>query len=173
MHTTEGEALMISNISIEALAYRVASQAHANQTDKIGEPYMGHILRVRGYTGKIPIIQGIAYKENISMSLVRIVALLHDTIEDTEITAIKLMELGIPIAAVDAICVMSRNKSETYQDYIQTVAKHPIGSIVKLADLTDNMDPSRLCKFNSEKLAGRYKKAYATIYNSLERRLNG
>ena len=80
-------------------ALRIAVEAHAGQVDKSGKPYIFHPLRVccRCFTDEE-----------------KIVALLHDTIEDTEITAEDLLSEGFPPYIVEAILSISRNEDETY-----------------------------------------------------------
>ena len=74
----------------------------------------------------------------------RIVALLHDTIEDTEVTAEYLLMEGFPHNIVDAILSVTRNDDEIYDDFIKRCRLNPIGRQVKLHDLEDNLDVTRL-----------------------------
>ena len=112
----------------EALVLAVS--LHAGQVDKAGEPYILHPLRVVTRLG-----YGVNEKE-------RIVAALHDVIEDTSCT----LEALLPtfgeeiVAALDAI---SRRTDEPYEDYIGRVALNRIACRVKVADLRDNMDQTR------------------------------
>lgn len=93
------------------------------------------------------------------------VALLHDTIEDGDITADYLLMQGFPREIVDAILSVSRNKDEDYFDFILRCKANPIGCRVKIADLKDNMDITRL-KELTEKDINRLKK-YHKAYKML------
>ncbi len=110
-------------------AQEIADKAHAGQTDKAGAAYILHPMRVA---------------DRCSTDEERIVALLHDTIEDTDITAETLFVEGFPQQIIDAILSVTRNDGESYSDFIIRAAKNPIGRCVKLHDLEDNMDISRL-----------------------------
>lgn len=110
-------------------ALQVAQQAHHDQTDKAGFPYILH-----------PIL--VAEKQTDEVTT--IAALLHDVCEDSDITVSDLYEFGIPAEAVEAVKALTHKKGEPYADYIQRVKKNPIARAVKLADLEMNMDPARL-----------------------------
>jgi len=105
----------------------LATQAHEGQVDKAGQPYILHPLRVM-----------LAQKDDKH----RIVGVLHDVVEDTYITMWAIdHEFGEPIArAVDAL---TRRDGESYDAYLSRVALNPIAAAVKIADIRDNMDPSR------------------------------
>ena len=96
----------------------------------------------------------------------KIVALLHDTIEDGDITAEYLLTQGFPTYIVDAVLSVSRNKDEDYFDFIQRSKANPIGRKVKTADLKDNMDITRL-NVLTDKDIERLKK-YLQAYKMLE-----
>lgn len=110
-------------------AMQIATEVHHTQVDKGGKPYIGHPLRVEKLC-------------NDDDS--KIVALLHDTIEDGNITAENLLTQGFPTYLVDAVLSVSRNKGEDYFDFIHRSKANPIGRRVKMADLKDNMDITRL-----------------------------
>ena len=113
---------MSTNNELLEKALRIAVEAHAGQVDKSGKPYIFHPLRVccRCFTDEE-----------------KMVALLHDTIEDTEITAEDLLSEGFPP-------YISRNEDETYEEFVKRTSLNPLGRAVKLHDLEDNMDISRL-----------------------------
>lgn len=92
----------------------------------------------------------------------RIVALLHDTIEDTEVTAEYLLMEGFSRNIVDAILSVTRNKNESYEDFIKRSRLNPIGRQVKLHDLEDNMDITRLNELTEKDICrlNKYLKAY-------------
>jgi (p)ppGpp synthase/HD superfamily hydrolase len=123
---------------------------HAGQTDRMGQPYFQHPMRVA--------MRCTTMKE-------KIVALLHDTIEDTTITPINLLEQGFPQDIVDAVLSVTRNEEESYDDYVKRAAQHPIGRLVKLHDLEDNLDIFRLDRLDESMMEryNRYLKAYRYI----------
>jgi len=98
-----------------------------------------------------------AYDEDI-----RIVAILHDVVEDTEVTLDEIEDIfGAHVRyAVDAI---TEREGETYKDYIKRVHKNTFATVVKIADLQDNMDLSRY--HGEDGLYTRYAKAYGVLTN--------
>ena len=128
-------------------ALQIATDAHLYQVDKAGVPYIFHPIRV---------------SNRCSTDDERIVALLHDTIEDTEVTAEYLLMEGFPRNIVDAILSVTRNEDENYEDFIKRSRLNPIGRQVKLHDLEDNMDITRLNKLTEKDLyrLNKYIKAY-------------
>lgn len=103
--------------------------------------------------------------ENCSSDGEKIVALLHDTIEDGDITADYLLMQGFPHDIVDVVLSVSRNKDEDYFDFIQQCKTNPIGRKVKLADLKDNMDITRLNELTDKDIERlkKYYKAYKIL----------
>lgn len=71
-------------------------------------------------------------------------ALLHDTIEDTDVTADYLREEGFTEEIVEAVLAVTRREGEEYNDYVRRAAQNELGRMVKRADLEDNMDIRRL-----------------------------
>ena len=132
-------------------AMPIATKVHKTQVDKGGKPYIGHPLRVEKLC-----------QDDDS----KIVALLHDTIEDGDITAEYLLTQGFPTYIVDAVLSVSRNKDEHYFDFIQRSKANPIGRKVKIADLKDNMDITRLNELTDNDIE-RLKK-YHQAYKMLE-----
>ena len=128
-------------------ALQIATDAHLYQVDKAGVPYIFHPIRV---------------SNRCSTDDERIVALLHDTIEDTEVTAEYLLMEGFPRNIVDAILSVTRNEDENYEDFIKRSRLNPIGRQVKLHDLEDNMDITRLNELREKDLyrLNKYIKAY-------------
>ena len=123
-------------------AMQIAIKVHNGQVDKGGNDYINHPIRV---------------SENCSLDEEKIVALLHDTIEDGDITADYLIMQGFPHDIVDAVLSVSRNKDEGYFDFILRCKANPIGRRVKISDLKDNMDITRLNEL-TEKDINRLKK---------------
>lgn len=109
-------------------AIAIATDAHAGQQDKAGAPYITHPLRVsRGLTGEA-----------------KIVAVLHDILEDTPWTLEQLRAEGFGPAVLSGVDALTRRPGEDYFDLVKRAAADPIGRVVKRADLADNMDVSRL-----------------------------
>ncbi|ASM66413.1 hypothetical protein [Bacteroides caccae] len=128
-------------------ALQIAVKAHSGQIDKAGSAYIFHPIRV---------------SNRCSTDDERIVALLHDTIEDTEVTAEYLLMEGFPRNIVDAILSVTRNEDESYDDFIKRSRLNPIGRQVKLHDLEDNMDITRLNELTEKDIyrLNKYIKAY-------------
>lgn len=133
-------------------AMQIAIKVHRGQLDKGGNDYINHPIRV---------------SENCNSGDEKVVALLHDTIEDGDITADYLLMQGFPHDIVDAVLSVSRKRGEDYFDFIQRCKANPIGRRVKIVDLKDNMDITRL-KELTEKDINRLKK-YHKAYNILKR----
>jgi len=91
---------------------------------------------------------------------------LHDSIEDTSLSAQDLVEHGIPADAVKAIELLTRRPEQTPEDYYQAISEHPLAREVKLADLADNSDPGRLALL-PESLRARLTQKYAAAYRAL------
>lgn len=110
-------------------AEAIARKAHAGQVDKAGTEYISHPLRVA---------------ERCSSPKAKIVALLHDTVEDSHLSPQHLVEQGFDNEIAEAILSVTRYDGETYADFIERAAANPLGREVKIADLEDNMDIRRL-----------------------------
>lgn len=124
----------------------IAAEAHAGQQDKAGEPYILHPLRVM-QAGTTPET--------------RIVGVLHDVVEDSPWTLEDLRREGFPDVIIDAVDALTRREGEDYFDFVRRAAAHPVGRHVKLADLRDNLDMSRIpspTRRDQERIA-RYQKA--------------
>ena len=113
-------------------AIQISAAAHAGQTDKAGQPYVLHPLRVM---------------LSVTSPQERMAAILHDVVEDTPMTFEDLAEEGFHkdvIDAVDTIRALTKFDGESRIDAAHRAAQNPIARQVKLADVTDNMDMSRL-----------------------------
>jgi (p)ppGpp synthase/HD superfamily hydrolase len=108
---------------------------HAGQTDKAGQAYFQHPMRVA---------------LRCATTEQKIVALLHDTIEDTPVTPEYLLEQGFSQTIVDAILSVTKRDGESYEDFVKRAAENPIGRVVKLRDLEDNLNVFRLAEVNSD-----------------------
>lgn len=110
-------------------AIAIATEAHKGQKDKAGADYIGHPLRVAA---------------RLQDEKEKIVAVLHDTIEDTFVTADYLFEQGFPQEIIDGVLAVTRKEDESYEDFVRRAALNPLGRAVKMTDLEDNMDIRRL-----------------------------
>ena len=110
-------------------ALAIAMVAHDGMVDKAGAPYIGHPVRVAA------AVDGNSDK---------VVAVLHDVLEDCGMSIKHGVFAGLSMAERDALVAISKVDGEDYADYLKRVAANPIARRVKLADLADNMDLSRL-----------------------------
>ena len=111
------------------LAIQTAAQAHADQKDKGGAPYLGHLQAVA----------------DAQLSLeAKIVAYLHDICEDTPTTPEDLLQLGFPPRIVRSVEVLTKTAGIPYEDYLKAVNRNSNARSVKIADLKHNMDLSRI-----------------------------
>ena len=132
-------------------AIALATKAHAGQLDKAGRPYIEHPLRVMARVSGAPA---------------KMAAVLHDVLEDTEVTAAELLSLGCPPEVVRAVEALSKREGEGYEDFVARAAKDPIAREVKRADLLDNSDESRLGQLPPDKAARlreKYRKGLAVL----------
>jgi (p)ppGpp synthase/HD superfamily hydrolase len=114
-------------------ALRVARQAHAGQVDKGGSPYLGHVMRVAA-----TVAQG--------GDELQAVALLHDVVEDTDVTLDQLARQGFPTPVIEAVDALTKRDGEEYGDYLDRVCANEWARLVKLADLKDNQDLTRIAR---------------------------
>lgn len=128
-------------------AIRLALDKHHGQTDKSGAPYILHPLRVMAM---------------MHADTERIVAILHDVVEDSDVTLDNLREMGYSEEIVEAIDHLTRREGESYEAFIQRIKPHPLAVRVKLGDLQDNMDIRRNAELDDKALERfqRYKKAW-------------
>ncbi len=110
-------------------AIALAARAHAGQVDKAGAPYILHPLRVMMRVGSLEQ---------------KMAAVLHDVVEDSDTTLQDLARAGFAPAVVRAVGALTKGAGEDYIDFVRRAARDPIARHVKLADLEDNMDLSRL-----------------------------
>lgn len=112
-------------------ALTISFNAHKEQVDKSGMPYVYHPYRVA---------------EQMNDEYSTCVALLHDVVEDTDISIAELKKEGFPQEVLDAIALMTHDDETPYFEYIQQIKTNPIATAVKLADLRDNSNFERLEK---------------------------
>ena len=119
-------------------AYFFAQKAHLGQVDKGGNDYFLHPLAVSGKVKDAPL---------------KVIALLHDVIEDTGFTADDLKSAGFSGRTISAVTALSRKKGESYDDYLLRLSTNQDAVIVKIADLEHNADLSRISAPTQKDLA--------------------
>lgn len=112
-------------------AMKIACKAHEGQVDRGGMPYIYHPIH----------LAELMYDEDSAC-----VALLHDVVEDSGITFEDLEKEGFDKAIIDALKLLTHNKSVPYEEYISNIGDNEIATRVKLADLCHNSNLSRLKK---------------------------
>ena len=110
-------------------AVAIATQAHAGQVDKAGEPYIEHPLRVM--------------RAMVTESE-RIVAVLHDVVEDTTVTLEQLRDEGFSEDVLAAVDALTKRPGESRMQAAARAKLNPIARRVKLADNADNQDMTRI-----------------------------
>ena len=110
-------------------AIALAAMAHEGQLDKAGAPYILHPLRM--------MLRLETLEE-------RIVATLHDVVEDCGVTLDQLRAEGFSEAVIDGVDALTRRETETYEEFVLRAKTNRIGRQVKIADLEDNSDVRRL-----------------------------
>lgn len=133
-----------------ACAYEIASNAHEGQLDKGGHPYLEHPMAVANlvsefydtnYSGSDDTMG--VWEDELSRDDLIVVALLHDVLEDTDVTAEELSE-KFDVHIVGALEALTRRRGELYMEYVTRTKVNPIARLVKMADLEHNMDISRI-----------------------------
>lgn len=128
------------------LAMQIAYRAHHGQVDKSQIPYIYHPIHLA---------------EQMTDEYTTCVALLHDVVEDTEVTLEELAKV-FPAEVVDAVGLMTHDPAVSYPEYVRHIKQNPLACQVKLADLKHNMDITRIDKPDEKALSrinDKYKKA--------------
>ena len=128
------------------LALKVCFEAHKEQVDKSGLPYVFHPFHLA---------------EQMQTEETTVVALLHDVVEDTAVTLQMLAEKGFGQEVIDAVALMTHEDGVDYMDYVRAIKENPIAKAVKLADLRHNSDITRLDVVDEKALKRREKYAEA------------
>ena len=133
-------------MSLYDLALSIAQTAHKGQVDKAGIDYIQHPIHVASL---------------VTTEEEKAVALLHDVIEDSDITLTDLLNQGVPEHVLKAVSILTKDKKLTYQDYLARIKTNEIATKVKLADLKHNSDLSRISKPTAKDIerVEKYKKA--------------
>lgn len=134
-------------------ALQLAVRAHAGQKDKGGQPYILHPLRVMA---------------RMDTEAEQMVALLHDVVEDSDITLDNLREQGYSEEIVAAVEAVSKREGEDYFDFVRRAMANPLARRVKQADLEDNMDIRRIPEITEDthRRLARYRKAWGMVTGS-------
>lgn len=127
---------MLCNKTHLALAMKVCANAHLNQADKAGNPYIMHPLQVAGKGKDIDEM---------------VLGLLHDVVEDTEVTLDDIKAMGFPEGIVEALDAISKRPKEVREVYLYRVSSNELATNVKYNDFESNTDPHRLSLLSDEK----------------------
>jgi (p)ppGpp synthase/HD superfamily hydrolase len=136
----------------------LAATVHSGQLDKAGAPY---ILHPRRMMLKMKTVE------------TQMAAVLHDVMEDCGVTPALLAHGGFPASVIEAVGALPKRivegTEEPYEEFIRRAAQNPISRLVKLADLEDNMDLSRLAPPTAKDFARieKYKLARAVIERAI------
>jgi (p)ppGpp synthase/HD superfamily hydrolase len=139
-------------------AYLLMLDAHAGQTDKVGEPYLFHPVAVE------EAVRGLGEDY-------RVVALLHDVFEDTELEIVDFERPNVSYAdprwltpkQASALRAITQNPGEPYEDYVLRVRENFLASVVKVADLKHNLSPERQGKLPPKQAAHLSRKYLRTL----------
>jgi (p)ppGpp synthase/HD superfamily hydrolase len=139
--------MVMNGTEMIAAAKLIAKLAHKGQKDKAGMDYFTHPEAVAAMLDT-PEEKTVGY--------------LHDTVEDTDVTVEEIRSVfGNEIA--DAVALMTHADGVPYMDYVKEIGKNPLARKVKLADLTHNMDISRIpnpAQKDYDRIENKYKPAY-------------
>ncbi len=135
-------------------ALKLCYEAHKDQVDKSGMPYVFHPFHVA---------------EQMTDEATTIVALLHDVVEDTDYTLEDLAAEGFGKDILEAVALMTHDDDVPYLDYVAKLKDNPIARAVKLADLAHNSDLSRIGEVDDEtrERLEKYQKAIALLKGSI------
>ena len=111
------------------LAMKLCFEAHKDQTDKTGLPYIFHPFHLA---------------EQMQDEDAIVLALLHDVVEDSEYTLEDLRKFGFSSRVLTALALLTHDPQVPYMDYVRQIRENPLATKVKLADLRHNSDMTRL-----------------------------
>ena len=138
--------MIYTELTIKAM--NLAYSAHHGQYDKGGVPYIFHPIHLA---------------EQMDDEISTCVALLHDTVEDTAVT-LEQLAAEFPKEVVDAVALLTHADGVEYFDYVRAIKANPVAVKVKLADLSHNGDPKRICnQGNQERRRIKYAAARAIL----------
>jgi len=117
--------MIYTELTVKAM--EIAYNAHHGQKDKCGAPYVFHPFHLA---------------EQMDSEYTVCAALLHDVVEDTDISLAQLADI-FPDEIINAVRLLTHSKGTDYEEYIRKIASDPVAKAVKLADLAHNSDPQR------------------------------
>ena len=131
-------------------------EAHKDQVDKSGIPYVFHPIHLA---------------ESMTDEYSTIAALLHDVVEDTDVSIEQLREDGYPEEVLEVIQLLTHKKCEPYMQYVRNLMHNPIARAVKMADLRHNGDLTRLDVVDEKALkrVDKYKEAISILTEAEEK----
>ena len=129
-------------------AMNIAYKAHMNQFDKSGVPYIYHPIHLA---------------ESLDTEIECVVALLHDVVEDSNVTFDDL-EKEFPVEVIDLLKLLTRDKNDSYMDYIKKIKNNEVAKKIKILDILHNSDESRLDKIRLKDIIRRNKYRKALKY---------
>ena len=131
-------------------ALKICFDAHKDQVDKAGIPYVTHPLHLA---------------EQMPDETTTVVALLHDVVEDSDYTMDDIIAAGFPKEVTDALALLTHDEAVPYMEYVAALKENPVAKRVKLADLEHNSDLSRIDEITPKDIAriGKYQKAKALL----------
>ena len=143
-------------------AHKIAVRAHEGQTDKLGVPYIEHVEAVAA---------GLAVLRDAED--LRIAGVLHDVVEDTDLTVEDLLKAGVPYSSVRIVEALTKVPGSTRVQQIERVIGEGYAScLVKLSDNAHNSRPDRLERLDGatrERLEGKYRDARKMIWDAAVR----
>jgi (p)ppGpp synthase/HD superfamily hydrolase len=153
-HSAWGQVFLFKITMMDSIekAIKIAMQAHEGQVDRGGKPYILHPLAV---------MLDVVYFGSDYM----IAAVLHDVIEDSDITLDHIVEQGFSAEVIEALQLLTKSKDKTYDNYISDIKGNGIARVVKMSDLKHNMQLRRLKRIKTSDME-RYKK-YKNAYEEL------
>lgn len=140
-------------------ALRLSFDAHKNQEDKSGAPYVYHPFHLA---------------EQMTTEDETIVALLHDVVEDTDYSLDDIKAMGFSNGVIKSLSLLTHDDSVPYMDYISAIKENPVAKAVKLADLRHNSDLARVDAVDAKaiKRVQKYAEAIKLLTESEEKTLN-
>ena len=129
-------------------AMNIAYDNHHGQYDKGGVPYIFHPIHLA---------------ESLDTEIECVVALLHDVVEDSDVTFDDL-EKEFPVEVIDLLKLLTRDKNDSYMDYIKKIKNNEVAKKIKILDILHNSDESRLDKIRLKDIIRRNKYRKALKY---------
>lgn len=134
-------------------AMKLCFEAHKDQIDKAGIPYVFHPISLAERFGE-------------DQEAETCVALLHDVLEDTDYTVDDIRAAGMSEEVIEALLLLNHNPKVEYMDYVRHLSKNNIARHVKIYDLQHNSNLSRLEKVTEKNLkrVEKYKEALKILF---------